>query len=294
MQTNVKERLMRYLSFKGVSKAEFGRRIGVSPAYVTSIRRSIQPDKLERISKEFSDLNLEWLVTGQGDMILKNEETVKTKYWKLQSFFKTKGISLEQISADFGNIPIVSVERMLQGDFNAETAIKFMKLYGISPMWLMFGKGDMTNDAPMKQVGIPLVSQYAYAGYTAGFSQESYIDALPRLAFTPDREMTGNWVAFEVKGDSMDDGTKDCYSNGDIVICREVEKELYQHNKLHFNRRDFVIVLDDGVLIKKVIAHDVDKGTITLHSLNPEYKNIVVSMSHVMQIFSIIEQRKQR
>ena len=48
--------------------AEFGRRIGVSGAYVTSMRKSIQPDKVEKIKSEFPELNIDWLLTGNGAM----------------------------------------------------------------------------------------------------------------------------------------------------------------------------------------------------------------------------------
>lgn len=69
MNDNVKDRLISYLEVKGISKAEFGRRIGVSGAYITSMRKSIQPDKLKLISEEFPDLNRDWLLYGEGEML---------------------------------------------------------------------------------------------------------------------------------------------------------------------------------------------------------------------------------
>jgi len=65
METTVKDRLKAYLSAKNISMAEFGRRIGVSGAYVTSMRKSIQPDKIEKIRVEFPDLDIDWLLTGK-------------------------------------------------------------------------------------------------------------------------------------------------------------------------------------------------------------------------------------
>ena len=66
-ETTVKERLKAYLSENNISMAEFSRRIGVSPAYITSMRKSIQPDKVERIKEEFPDLDIDWLLTGIKD-----------------------------------------------------------------------------------------------------------------------------------------------------------------------------------------------------------------------------------
>lgn len=66
----LKERLEYFLKSKRIRKAEFGRSIGVSAAFVTSIRKSIQPDKIEAIKAAYPDLNITWLLTGEGDMMV--------------------------------------------------------------------------------------------------------------------------------------------------------------------------------------------------------------------------------
>lgn len=147
---------------------------------------------------------------------------------------------------------------------------------------------------PHGRVGIPLISQYAYAGYLTGYGDSEYIDTLPIIDFTPDREMTGNWLAFEVKGDSMDDGSKDSYESGEILICREVEPHLWSNSRLHYNHRDFVIIHKDGILIKRIVSHDVENHRITIHSINPIYNDRIIDLADVRQLFSIVESRKQR
>ena len=66
---SVKQRLTEFIEYKGISKSEFCRTIGVSNAFVTSIVKSIQPDKLQRIALNYPDLNTAWLLTGEGGMI---------------------------------------------------------------------------------------------------------------------------------------------------------------------------------------------------------------------------------
>lgn len=72
MAETVKERLSEYLKTKRITKAEFGRSIGVSASYVTSMRdngrASIGVEKIERIRQRYPDLNIEWLLTGSGKM----------------------------------------------------------------------------------------------------------------------------------------------------------------------------------------------------------------------------------
>lgn len=69
MKSVVKERLEDFLKFKKITKTEFGKRIGVSAAYVTGIRRSLSQEKISSIAREWPDLNIEWLLTGEGEML---------------------------------------------------------------------------------------------------------------------------------------------------------------------------------------------------------------------------------
>ncbi len=67
---SVKERLIAYLSKKRITKSSFAREVGVSNAFISSIRKSISPEVLQKIKEAFPDLNIEWLMTGEGNMIL--------------------------------------------------------------------------------------------------------------------------------------------------------------------------------------------------------------------------------
>lgn len=69
MKSTVRERLTKYLEFKKISKSEFGRACGVSSAYVTSIIRTISPKVLKAITLNYQDLNVEWLLMGEGNML---------------------------------------------------------------------------------------------------------------------------------------------------------------------------------------------------------------------------------
>lgn len=70
----VKERLVKYIQYKKISNSSFCRSIGVSNAFISSMVKSIQPDKIERIALNFPDLNTGWLLTGNGSML--NESVV--------------------------------------------------------------------------------------------------------------------------------------------------------------------------------------------------------------------------
>lgn len=101
------------------------------------------------------------------------------------------------------------------------------KIPDVNPTWLLTGEGEMlktTNNTPQYNeatpiqqdvVYIPLVNQFAYAGYLDGYTDTSYMEQLPKIPFIVDKEGHGNYIAFEVKGDSMNNGTEESYLEGD-------------------------------------------------------------------------------
>lgn len=69
MKSTVKERLIAFINYLGMSKNAFENACGLSTRYVSNISASVSPDKLKQISLKFPELNVEWLLTGQGDML---------------------------------------------------------------------------------------------------------------------------------------------------------------------------------------------------------------------------------
>ena len=171
----------------------------------------------------------------------------------------------------------------------------------VDASWLLTGEGSMLKDdaahISMPNVKyVPMVSQYAYAGYLTGFGDEEYMESLPTIPFVVDQQqMKGCYICFEVKGDSMDDGTQDSILEGDRLLCREIGRHLWTKNKLHINRWDFVVVhRTEGILVKRIIDHNVEACEITIHSLNPEYPDRVLHLNDVAQILNVVEISRNR
>jgi phage repressor protein C with HTH and peptisase S24 domain len=66
---SVKKRLKEYLNYQEMTISDFERTISASNGYVNSISKSIGINKLEKIVENFPNLDLEWLLTGSGEMI---------------------------------------------------------------------------------------------------------------------------------------------------------------------------------------------------------------------------------
>lgn len=85
MAGNVKERLISFIEYKGLSKNKFEQVCGFSKRYVSNISVSLQPDKIERISLNFPDLNIGWLLTGEGEMIIPSTSVEPQQTFQLRT-----------------------------------------------------------------------------------------------------------------------------------------------------------------------------------------------------------------
>lgn len=238
--------------------------MGISESNISRIfngnLKYLTPSFLERFNNHYEGIfNLEWLLAGEGEMLASSELTKKS-----EGIMQTEEYIL------------------LQQKFNA----------------LLQDYKELKNQAeplnPGAVIHVPLVNQYAHAGYLNGYQDDTYMNTLPTIPFLADHEAKGNYIAFEVKGDSMDDGSGNGYVEGEILMCREIPQYLWAESKLHIRKWDFVIVHEEGIIVKRIIDHDVENHTITVHSLNDMYPDRVINLAEVKQIFNVIHSQRNR
>lgn len=74
----ISDRLKQYIRFKRTNNATFQRTIGVSNSFINNISKSIGAEVLQSISRNYPDLNIDWLLDGQGEMILEENDCEAT------------------------------------------------------------------------------------------------------------------------------------------------------------------------------------------------------------------------
>ncbi len=78
--TTVQQRLRYFISTLGITDREFCKRVGLSPSYVSSMRKSVSPSVMTKISELYPRLNPQWLLAGFGEMLFeKTQEADKQK-----------------------------------------------------------------------------------------------------------------------------------------------------------------------------------------------------------------------
>ena len=69
MNTTIKDRTIEFVKHKGITMKTFEQRCGLSSGYVTSMRKGFGSDKLNNVLIAFPELNRDWLLYGEGEMI---------------------------------------------------------------------------------------------------------------------------------------------------------------------------------------------------------------------------------
>nr|DAT14168.1 MAG TPA: hypothetical protein [Caudoviricetes sp.] len=191
---------------------------------------------------------------------------------------------------------------------------KIQKTYpSLNVGWLDTGEGDMLKaDAPITQpspensvrplvssdrdwVEIPLVPQRAKAGALSGFGDPCWEEDKQTMPVLIDKRLKGDYLLFEVSGDSMDDGTSTAFLDGDVLLCRVLPKSDWQYGIKKRGETYCVVATDaEGIVLKEVVNHDKATNEITCHSLNSQYKDYSVKLDDVQGIFYVEELIKRR
>ncbi|MEZ0007469.1 phage repressor protein C with HTH and peptisase S24 domain [Flavobacterium sp. 28YEA47A] len=110
----VSERVGEYMAKKGISYYAFENSIGASRGSISKAvkdGKSIGSQVLENILAVYTDLNPVWLLTGQGNVFVDNEEILNNKQietyrLKTDSFVENQQIPLYDIEAVAGLVPL--------------------------------------------------------------------------------------------------------------------------------------------------------------------------------------------
>lgn len=68
----LKDRILAIIDHYGITANKFSEEIGMSRAFVKNMNDEISTKPLRNILLMFPDINIKWLITGEGEMLLEN------------------------------------------------------------------------------------------------------------------------------------------------------------------------------------------------------------------------------
>ncbi len=69
-----KQRILKYIEYKKYSIREFARKCDFSHTIFQNEKSALGADNLEKIITNYPEINLLWIVTGKGEMLIGNDK----------------------------------------------------------------------------------------------------------------------------------------------------------------------------------------------------------------------------
>lgn len=234
--STISDRLKEYIYSKGISQSDFSESIGRSPGWVNNAGKTLKFEQIELLKRKYPDLNVDWVITGKGEMLIDCSAGKNTKPYK---------------------------------------------------------KSELKKVVFNNYLEVPLVPVYVQAGFLSGYGDIAFWEDLPTEYWEVDREYKGNYVVFEVKGDSMNDGSVHSILDGDKLLCRELPK-IHWTSRLHLNKYYFVIAhKDEGVIVKQIIDHNPETGDIIAHSLNSLFDDLHLNLKDIIALYNVVDLKRK-
>lgn len=235
----------------GMSQADFCSKIGVKQSPLSQMESGKILPSIETISNIIRIFNISysWLIDGIEEKPNIKESSSNEKMNKTMSF-SDKSKNAEKL--------IVSL--------NEEQSPLYSKMPKI-----------VTVDASGKD-NIVLVPVKAAAGYLLGYGDAGYIQSLP--TFSLPTIQNGTFRMFQVSGNSMYPTLSDkCY-----VVGEWVENWIKDVK----DNRIYVIVCDNGVLVKRVLNRLKKYENLYLKSDNrKEYPNVTLEPGQIKEVWAV-------
>lgn len=212
------------------------------------------------------------------------------------------GISPQLASDINNNYPQISYDWLLngEGEMLVETKNETLNVNNVSvsePYEIYVTANKNGSDFLKLENGqylmtMPLAEFNVQAGLLDHYQDLEYIKEMSKHSIIVDEPYKGRYMAFRVKGDSMDNGTSEGFTQNMIVSTRELQRQHWI-SKLRFKDFPYWIIYTTQSrmpLLKEITEHDTETGMITCHSLNdsPEYADFDLHINDVQALFYVI------
>jgi len=172
---------------------------------------------------------------------------------------------------------------------SGKAVAELVKRFNVNPLWL-FGEAEnqylainelsvipkVVTLSPNGDENIVMVNQKASAGYAQNIGDVDWYETLPVMDLPLPELRNATYRAFQVKGDSMEP----VLQSGMWVLAKAVEKmEDLKTEQV------YVFSLTDSLLIKQLERST--QNHLVLHSLNPEYSNLEVNVSDLLEVWQV-------
>lgn len=285
-QNSVKNRLLQFLEHKNISQKRFEEMCGLSNGYVNNIRKSIKLDTYkEKIEPIFPELNKKWLLLGEGEMLIEEEE--EEPYLRAER--NKYGLSLQRIQ-ELTNLPLKTLKAYDNGSKEMPDDIleAFDNLFQRIENEYNEREEDNTaipvliTDDMVSNVKVPFYEVDFAGGFT---SPEMFSEVKPSFVISSP-SFSGADFACVLTGNSMSRRIK----NGSVIGLKKINEwwEYFPTNEI------YAIVTKNGLRTVKIVKRNSKSGYIDLipdplpEYNNPPYETETIRMEYVIGFYQVV------
>lgn len=244
----IKEKILRFIDIKGISKYQFYRDTGIARSTLDK-DSGISEENIAKFIAQYPEVNVEWLFLDKGEIFRcstdvqipkengpKNSHLNGHLFDKIEDKTESHAVLRKELYQDEQNIELLALQA---------------------------------------EKGIPLIPDYAFAGFAPG-SETQILELNCEKYVIP--HFKGADGLIHVKGSSM----YPKYNSGDIVAFKKLSMgTFFQWNKV------YIIDTEQGLLIKRVQQADDDEHVL-LVSENPSYKPFPLPLTDIYSLAIVV------
>lgn len=212
------------------------------------------------------------------------------------------GVSLRTIQLyekKDANIPIKNLTKIAQyfdvsiAELYSHEVNEEMGIYSIQEQIPKKGYAIKAIGSDKFLVTVCLVAKENHDEYVLNFDSPTFLNKLPLISFVLEKVEEGNYISFEIVGNSMDNGSIDGIPDGAIILGKQIStvklKTILENNQQVI----WVIVYKDAILCKEIVGYDEKTKVVTCRSLNTalEYSDFQIDSSDVVQFFKVVKKQ---
>lgn len=287
-QNSVKNRLLQFLEHKNISQKRFEEMCGLSNGYVNNIRKSIKLDTYkEKIEPIFPELNKKWLLLGEGEMLIEDEEDEEEPYLRAER--NKYNLSLQRIQ-ELTNLPMKTLKAYDNGSKEMPDDIleAFDNLFQRIENEYNEREEENTTipvlitDDMVSNVKVPFYEVDFAGGFT---SPEMFSEVKPSFVISSP-SFSGADFACVLTGNSMSRRIK----NGSVIGLKKINEwwEYFPTNEI------YAIITKNGLRTVKIVKRSSESGYIDLipdplpEYNNPPYETETIRMEYVIGFYQVV------
>jgi phage repressor protein C with HTH and peptisase S24 domain len=280
-------RLEEFLRHINETATSFEPIIGVSKgAIYKPIRnkKTVGVEVLEKIVSKYPSLNLEWLITGNGEMLKpgtisssKNEDVHLISTPKSTPNSKSENLGVQNTDITKPGSENENVEVIHRGNNRGNSKSEILPLQKVTEPVVQYIVRDNYD-----MIDVPLLDMAAAANSTSGYLAPDDPDTIDHLLLPVSMLKKGRQnYAFRVVNDSME---PTLYMD-DIIIVSHVTPGNY--DQLREDRVCVVVSKSKGVIVKRIRNRLKENNLIRCRSDNKFYHSFNVYAEDLLNIFEV-------